>query len=95
MPGVVLFRDDADPKLRDTMAISDAKGLCDGLRKEARGKEPRTAESFRQFRSGGNKEPRPRRDHKVEMEAMMAEEARVAKEAMAIRRRMKEEGRRL
>ena len=59
------------------------------------GKAPRTAESFRQFRSGGNKEPRPRRDHEAEMEAMMAEEARVAKEAMAIRRRMKEEGRRL
>ncbi len=43
MPGVAMFRESADAKLQESLAISDAKSLYDGLRKEARGKEPRVA----------------------------------------------------
>ena len=52
MDGVFIYRDNADPYLRDSLAITDAKTLYDGLVRETRGKEPRVALAVGDIKQG-------------------------------------------
>ena len=52
LDGGLICRSDADKTLRENLAITDAKSLYDALKKQAKGKEPRTALAAGEIKQG-------------------------------------------